>query len=210
MAYVGIDFHKRNTYVTKMDEEGNILEEKNLKNEGEMLKDFIDSLGKEDKVVLEATGNWYYFYEMVEDKAFSITLSHPAKTKVIASAKIKNDKIDAKMLAHLLRTDLIPSSYIPKKETRDAREILRYRASLVSIRTSLKNRVQAILSKNGISSPYSDIFGKKAILWLSSLFLRDCYRKSLDGYLALAQTLKEEIKKVEKEIKRLAEEDRRD
>lgn len=209
MAYVGIDFHKGNTYVTRMDEKDKILEEKNLKNEEEILKNFIDSLKKEDEVVLEATGNWYHFYEMVEDKALRVILSHPAKTKVIASAKIKNDKIDSKMLAHLLRTDLIPSSYIPERKTRDTREILRYRASLVSIRTSLKNRVQAILSKNGIFFSYSDIFGKKARVWLSSLSLRPCYKRALEGYLALAQTLKEEIKKAEEEIKRLAKEDKR-
>lgn len=209
MTYVGIDFHKYNTYVTRMDKEGNILEEKNLKNKPEILKSFINSLGSQDKVVLEATGNWYHFYEMVEDKAFSVTLSHPAKTKVIASAKVKTDKIDSAMLAHLLRGNLIPSSYIPERKTRDTREVLRYRASLVSIRTGLKNRVHAILSKNGIYFPYSDIFSKKATLWLSSLSLRECYRQALNGYLALASTLKEKIEEVEEEIRRLVKEDKR-
>jgi len=207
--YVGIDFHKRNTYVTRMDEEGNIMKQENLKNDPDALEDFVNSLSKEDQVVLEATGNWYYFYELVEEKALSITLSHPAKTKAIASARIKTDKIDSAMLAHLLRTNLIPASYIPERKIRDVKEILRYRASLVSIRTGLMNRVHSLLSKNGIVCPYSHIFGKKATLWLLSLSLRPYYRKALDGYLHLATTLKEEIIQVEKEIKRLAEEDKR-
>lgn len=209
MAYVGIDFHKRNTYVTRMDEEGNITLQQNLRNEPAILEDFVDSLSKKDKVVLEATGNWYHFYELVEEKACQVVLSHPAKTKAIASARIKNDKIDSKMLAHLLRCDLIPSAHLPGRAIRDTREILRYRASLVSIRTSLMNRVHAILSKNGILCPYSHIFGKKATSWLSSLSLRPSYKKALDGYLQVASSLREEIEEVEKEIKRLAEEDER-
>ncbi len=209
MNYVGIDFHKRNTYVTRVDEEGNIVQQENLKNEPRILEDFVHSLSEEDKVVLEATGNWYHFYELVEESALSVTLSHPAKTKAIASARIKTDKIDAAMLAHLLRCDLIPASYLPKKEVRDVREILRYRASLVRINTSIKNKTHAILSKNGLTCSYSNIFGKKAISWLSSLCLRPCYRQSLDGYIAVAVVLKEELKRVEDEIKRLVEEDSR-
>lgn len=142
----------------------------------------------------------------MEERALNITLSHPAKTRAIASARIKTDKIDSEMLAHLLRADLIPASYFPRRELRDLREILRYRASLVWFRASIKNKVQAILSKNGINCPYSNLFGKKSLLWLSSLSLRDCYRESLNGYLALADTLALKINEVEKKIKWLAEE----
>ncbi len=205
MAYIGIDFHKNNTYVTRMDEKGNIMESVNLKNKGDELKEFVDTIAKDDEVVLEATRNWYHFYEMVEDKALNITLSHPAKTRAIASAKIKTDKIDSRMLAHLLRCDLIPASYIPERPTRDLRETLRFRASLVYLRTSIKNRIHAILSKNGFVCPYFDLFGKKSYEWLSSLALRDCYRESLDGYLNLAKSLSEEIKKVEEKIQCIAE-----
>ncbi|MDI6891654.1 MAG: transposase [Actinomycetota bacterium] len=204
--YVGIDFHKRNTYVTKMDEEGNLTESRNLVNESGALEEFVDSLTSEDKVVLEATGNWYHFYELVEDKALSITLSHPAKTRAIASARIKTDKIDSAMLAHLLRTNLIPASYIPERATRDLREVLRYRASLVWYRASLKNKIRAILSKNGLSCPYSDLFGKKSRAWLASISPRDCYRESLAGYLVLADTLALEIGRVEEKVQRIAEE----
>lgn len=206
MAYIGIDFHKNNTYVTRMDEKGNILESKNIKNEKDVLEEFVETIGREDEVVLEATGNWYYFYELVEDRALNVTLSHPAKTKAIASARIKTDKIDSAMLAHLLRCDLIPASYLPERSLRDLRETLRYRASMVWFRTSVKNKVQAILSKNGIRCPHSDLFGKKSLAWLSSLPLRECYRESLNGYLALANTLTLEIRRVGEAVRKRAEE----
>ncbi len=73
------------------------------------------------------------------------------------------------------------------------------------LRTAVKNRVQAILSKNGITCPYSDLFGKKSRAWLASLALRDCYRKSLEGYRALAETLAGEIQTVEEKVRALAE-----
>jgi len=202
--YVGIDFHKKNTYVTRMDQQGVITESINLKNELGNLEKFVNTIEPEDHVVLEATGNWQHFYELVEDKALDITLSHPAKTRAIASAKIKTDKIDSEMLAHLLRADLIPVAYIPSRETRDLKEVLRYRASLVSVRTSIKNKVHAILSKNGIICPYSDVFGKKSLLWLATLPVRACYRTSLDGYLAVAGTLSFEITKIDEDIHEMA------
>jgi transposase len=80
-----------------------------------------------------------------------IRLAHPLKTGAIAEAWIKTDRVDATMLAHLLRTNLLPAAYIAPREIRDIREALRCRASLVAIRVLLKNKIHALLSKNGLS-----------------------------------------------------------
>jgi len=71
----------------------------------------------------------------------------------------------------------------------------------VSVRTPIKNKVHAILSKNGISIEYSDIFGKKTVKYLKSLNLRFCYKQGMDGYLRLIETLNELIKEVTDTIK---------
>jgi transposase len=52
-------------------------------------------------------------YDMLEEAFDEVKLAHPLKTKAIASARIKTDKIDARILAHLLRSDLIPEAYVP-------------------------------------------------------------------------------------------------
>lgn len=83
-------------------------------------------------------------------KKDSTVLSNPIKTKAIAPAKIKTDKIDAKILADLLRADMIPSCYIPSKKTMEFRELVRHREFLVRQRTNLKNKVHGILLLNGI------------------------------------------------------------
>ena len=202
--FVGIDYHKRYLVATTLAKNGKEIKQEKVTTDRESLEDFIKGLPARSKIAMEATGDWYYFYELLEGKAHEVSLAHPLKTRAIAEAKIKTDKIDSGILAHLLRTDLLPTSYIPPREIRDVREILRYRASLVSLRTSLKNKVHAILSKNGIILPFSDIFGKKARENLQELPVRECYTVELQGYLHLAECMGELLKGVDERIKELA------
>jgi len=201
MVYVGIDYHKKYSFATKMDEKGKILEQQRFNNDSESIQQFVQTLPSDSKIVLEATGGWYYFYEQVEKQVPDIVLAHPLKTRVIAEAKIKTDKIDSQILAHLLRTDLIPTAYIPEREIRDIREILRYRASLIMNQTMLKNKLHSILTKNGILFPYADISSPKGQAFLSTLDLRECYQKEILGYVALLNQLKQEIKTINQTIK---------
>lgn len=206
--YVGVDYHKNYSVATKMDERGEVLEQVRLSNDPETLLAYAEGLPEDTSIALEATEGWYYFYELLEEKCPHIYLAHPLKTKAIADARIKTDKIDSTTLAHLLRTNLLPRSYIPPRETRDIREILRYRASLVSLRTSVKNKVHAILSKNGVKLKFSDIFGKKATKQLKALKLRSCYKLALLGYLSLVETLNSLIAEVTEVIEGIAQDNR--
>ena len=131
--YVGVDYHKRYSIVTMMDQRGRVIGQSKLSNDPLTLINYVERLPKGSKVALEATGNWYYFYELVEDSGVDIYLAHPKKTRAIAEARIKTDRIDSMILAHLLRADLLPTSYIPPRDIRDRREGLRYRASLLSL-----------------------------------------------------------------------------
>lgn len=203
--YVGLDYHKRYSVATVIDQMGKLVEQVKLNNEPQALLSYVNSLPKGSKIALEATGSWYYVYELLESTGTDIYLSHPLKTRAIAEARIKTDKIDSGILAHLLRTDLLPTSYIAPRQIRDIREILRYRASLISLRTSVKNKVHAILSKSGVRVEASDIFGKKAIRSLRECTLRACYQQSLDGYLRLVETLNALIDEVTETIKGLVE-----
>src|SRR5438874_7406350 len=92
-------------------------------------------------------------------KSAEVVLAHPLKTRAIASARIKTDRIDSATLAHLLRTDLVPRAYLAPRSLREVREVLRYRVQLVRLRTTIKNRVHALLAMRGLMSPVSDLFG---------------------------------------------------
>jgi transposase len=108
-----------------------------------------------------------------------VILAHPLKTRAIAEARIKTDTIDATTLAELLRLDGIPKAYIPPREVRDIRELLRYRASLVSIRVRIKKKIHAVLTKNGIDCTFSDVLGKSSQLWLKRVCVLVLARRSI-------------------------------
>jgi len=201
MHYVGIDFHKRTSSITQMDGRGKILNRCRLTNEPTTLRTFAEGLPAGSKLALEATGNWTYFYELVEDLGLDITLAHPYRTRAIASARIKTDAIDATTLAHLLRTDLLPAAYIPPRAIRDQRELLRYRCALVSLRTRIKNAVHALLAKQGLEPPVTDVFGKAGCVWLRSLALRPSARQALEGYLAVNEALVQQLSQVSQTIR---------
>ncbi len=191
--YIGIDLHKATAFITRMDQRGRILEQVQLRNDAPTLQGYLQRLRPDTRIAVEATGNWTYLYELIEDRCPDLVLAHPLKTKAIASARIKTDKIDATTLAHLLRADLLPAAYIPPRPVRDTREVLRYRASLVRLRTQVKNKVHAILAKNGVRTPTKTAFGKKARRFLAQIPLRPCYRLALDGYLRLLEALAVEL-----------------
>jgi len=117
--YVGIDYHKRYAVATSMDDKGQVIETVRLQNKpDDLIIGCVDRLPEDSKIAIEATGNWCYFYELLDGKSPEIHLAHLLKTRAIAEARIKTDKIDSTILAHLLRTDLLPESYIPPRDFR--------------------------------------------------------------------------------------------
>src|SRR5205807_7293515 len=77
--------------------------------------------------VMEATRNWTVMFDWLDEIVDEVVLAHPLKVKAIAEAKIKTDKIDATILAHLLRADLVPVAHAPSQRAREVRLALRER-----------------------------------------------------------------------------------
>jgi len=208
---MGIDQHKRYSQISVVDEIGELVEERRLYHQDKegMLNYFKSFKQEETKVVLEATGNWYWLGDLLEESGLTNRiLAHPYKTRIIAESKIKTDSISSFTLAQLLRAGLIPQSYLASKKTRSLRELLRYRISLVKIRSSLKCRVHSILDREGIDTPkFSDLFGKKALIWLKNLSLAYPLSQTLKGYLNLIEELTFLIEETEKSIKLTIKED---
>ena len=126
MNYIGIDLHKKAFNACVMNNGGEVLLEKNYSNNLGDLESLITEFPN-SSVVLEATQNWMWIVRALQEKGIDVTLSNPLKTKAIASARIKTDKIDAKILAHLLRCNLVPMSYIPTIKEQEGRDLARAR-----------------------------------------------------------------------------------
>src|SRR5213082_4156389 len=131
--WVGIDLHRRRSFLTAITEEGEVEFRRRIVNEREA---FLELLGDPNgtHVALEATYGWEWLAELLEDTGYDVHLAHPLRTRAIAAARVKTDAIDAKTLAHLLRTGMLPEAYIAPPELRDLRELLRHRAVLTRMR----------------------------------------------------------------------------
>jgi len=190
-----------------MDATGKVVAQEKLPSNGEVVE-FLKGFDETMEVAIEATPSWYWLYDQLEVEGFDVKLSHPLKTKAIAYAKVKTDKVDSATLAHLLRSNLLPLSYVPEKPVRLNRELLRYRASLVKVQSGIKNKIHTILAKNNVNHEYSDLFGKEGVAFLNALSLPENYKVALEGYISVLEAVRQEIKVVSKRIQQIAQEDR--
>ena len=202
-TYIGVDLHKKTCYITIMDGDGKIKKQTEISTKTEVVSRFFKQWSGA-KVVVESTVNWLPFYENLENLGCQVVLSNPLQTKAIASARIKNDKVDSRILADLLRTNLLPTAYIQPREIRDLKEIVRERFHFVEMRTKIKNKIHSVLFKNNISHNFSNLYGKAGVEWLANLKLRAVYRQELDRYLETLKHLNEQIDKISAIIKSTA------
>jgi transposase len=204
MMHVGVDVHKRFSQVVTTDDAGRVLKRARLQHDNKpAIARFFAPLAGQAVVTMEATRNWYWLYELLESLGLDVKLANSRKVRLIAEARLKNDTIDATVLAQLERTDFLPTAYIPPRPIRDQRELLRYRITLVYLRTGLKNRIHALLDKLGINHHFSDLFCPRGKRFLATLELRPLYRLALANYLALIEDIEGRITAATQEIKQL-------
>ena len=197
MFYVGLDIHQKFIYGTIIDEKTKIVNQGKFATTEKELFDFLGFLpNKQTKVVLESCGIWQDIYGILESKGYQVVLANPMKVKAIASAKINTDKVDSEILAKHLKENIIQETYVPPKDIRELREIVRHRQSYVKIRTSIKNKIHAILKKDNIKIPVKDIFAKKARTALEKL--KD---EKINSYLKFIDHLDDEIKEIKSKAK---------
>ncbi|MCW3129832.1 MAG: IS110 family transposase [Methanophagales archaeon] len=196
--YIGSDVHKKNSNYTMVDGQGREVEKGRFPTTCEGLDEFASKLPEDAKVAIEASTSGIFVYEYLDERGIEVHLAHPVYVKPFAKRHVKTDKVDAGVLAQLLRMDYLPESYVPGKEIRDQRVMIRHHASLVRLRTSVKNRVHALLAIEGIqTSEFSDLFGKKGMEFLRGVKLRSVRRKALDNYLEVLKVLEERIDEIE-------------
>ena len=208
MLYVGLDVHRRRTQVAALDEGGHELFNRNVPNDLDKLGDVLVGFEPGTPVVFEATYGWAWLAELLDEMGFEAHLAHPAACKAIASARLKNDKVDARTLAQLLRVDLLGEAWIAPRPVRELRLLLRHRAGLVRVRTTLKTRVRAVLADRGVAGVAAlwDGPGRK---WLAKLELPDVEREVVDDLCSLLDAVEPVIGRLERELRTRAKPDPR-
>lgn len=206
--YVGLDVHKRTIYGYVMDAEGNRIFEKEFKTQPHELDMFLLNVKKKDSIVtIESCSCWQYTYDYLCDAGYKLKLAHPVGIKALKKLKPHTDKDDAKLLADLTRTNMLPESYAAPEDIRVKRQITRHRHSLTNIETEIKNKIHAILLRHGYEAPYSDAFCKSAIAYMRNLNLPECDRFELNQYIDTIEHLKEQKDKCTEIIEEIASDD---
>jgi transposase len=196
--------------MTALEARGKVVQAGPVTNEKLALRKYFRQFrGKDVQVAVEACGFWPAFREVVEPEVKRLVLVHPQRVKAIASAKLKNDRVDSQTLAHLLRCDLLPESWKADRETQARRQQVRLRATLVRQRTRLKNQVHAVLHQQGLRSPVTDLFGKRGRLWLAGVKLPQQARESVEVCLRMIDSYNQEIQKQNLQQSEKAKDDNR-
>jgi transposase len=207
-VYVGIDVHRKRSQVAVVTEDGKVQLNKNTVNGTEPLLRLIGDLPAGTPVAFEAAFGWSWLADLLEDYGFEAHLVHPLRCKAIASARLKNDKVDAAILAQLLRADLLPEAWIAPLEVRQLRALLRHRASLVRLGTSLRNRIHAVAADHGYDRSASYWTGPGRG-WLAELDLPAVSREIVTDCLAVIDGLAPLIDRIDGELRQHAKADPR-
>src|SRR4051794_18653175 len=129
---------------------------------------------------MERTGNTHAIVRLLAGRIARVVVSTPDKTRAIAEAKVKTDKVDAEILAQLLAADYLPGVWVADEQTQARRRQVARRAHLVRQRTRLKNQVQSILHRNPVPRcPAADLFGRTGRAWLAEQELPADERRAL-------------------------------
>lgn len=207
--YLGVDLHDKRTYLVLMDAEGVVQDRCRLNNSD--VSTYIANLPTNTCAVVEATGNWSYLYDILNARFERVELAHPKDVRAIAAARIKTDRIDATMLAHLARANLLPTAYAAPLPIRELRDSTRHRSKLVRERTRHKNRVHRILSRYNIHSPSTDLFGKRGRAFLEETLpaISSLHQQMIGDYLSIIDALNARIKIADQVIDQWSKSDAR-
>jgi transposase len=200
VRFIGLDVHLDFCEIA-ICEDGRVRSAGRVASSPEGLQILADSLGPDDQVALEATGNALAIARLLAPQVARVVVAATKELRAITEAKVKTDGHDARTLARLLAAGLLHGCWLPDESTRALRRRLARRAQLVRQRTRAKNEIHAVLMRNLKGRPpVTDAFGKRGRAWLAELDLPGDERQTVDGCLRQIDFVDAEIAILERAI----------
>jgi transposase len=210
MVYVGVDLHRKRSHVVALDPAGEVVLSRRIGNAPtEFWRIFGELEPQPIEVVFEATYGWSWFADLLADAGIPAHMAHPLATKAISAARVKNDAVDAKTLAHLLRTNLLAEAWIAPPDAREARRLVRTRAGLVRMRSRIQSQLHALLADLGVIPELTTLFGPAGRRWLAELPMPASARGRLDAGLRLIDAITVEVGRADADLRTTFAGDRR-
>jgi transposase len=201
--YVGIDLHRRRSVIVRVDREGNHLSTVRVANDPLEVARAVEAAGPNPEVVVEATYGYYWLVDLLEELGATTHLANPSGLNW-GNRRVKNDERDALDLVKKLRLGELPEAWIPPPAVRELRELVRYRAKAVRLRSGLKAQVHAVMAKNGVLPARYDMFGPGGLAQLDALGdqLPVNYAIRIDSLRDLIEIYDREVATLERAIHR--------
>lgn len=159
--YIGFDDHKKIVNYCAKTADGTIVEEDKVRATHQALRQWAEKRPAPWHGAMEATLFSGWIYDTLKPYAVELQMGHPAMMKAIACSKKKNDRLDARKIADLLRCNLLPTCYVAPPEIRELRRLLRYRNLVVGQATRMKNKMSGLLMEVGAEYNKERLHGKK-------------------------------------------------
>ena len=198
--YVGIDLHRRRSVIVVLDQDGEELWTRKIDNTPENLAAAIRDAGPAPEVVIEATWGWYWAADVITEAGGIVHLAHPLGIAAFENRRVKTDKIDARLLADLLRMGMLPEAWIAPPPVREQRELVRYRRKLSQLRAGLKAQVHAVIGKEGLIPPMNHLWGPGGKDWLDNTQMAAAFEDRLRSLRRLIKTYDNEIVRLDARI----------
>jgi transposase len=205
--YVGIDFHRRRSVVVQVGASGERLSVARIDNTPAALAAAVTAAGDRPEVVIEATYGWCWAVDLLQELGASVHLANPNALNW-GERRVKNEVVDATDLADMLRLGRLPEAWIAPPVTRELRELVRYRAKLVQLRSGLKAQVHAVMAKEGVLPSVADMFCGAGQVQLDEMALAESYTIRVESLRDLIEVYDREVVMLEREIHRRLRDDR--
>lgn len=159
MRVIGMDIHRSFAQVAIW-EKAYIRAEFRVALTRDRVIEFGKTLSLQDKVVIEATGNSAAVERLLRPFVKRVVIANPSMVRAIAYARVKSDKVDAKILAQLHASGFLPEVWAPDEDTLRRRRQATERMGLLEETVRLESRIHAILHGNLIPQFKGNVFGK--------------------------------------------------
>lgn len=208
MRSIGMDVHRSFAQVAILDS-GKFTDNIRIDLEHDAVVAFGKSLRSEDEVILESTGNTAAIVRLLKPFVKRVVIANPLQVKAIAHARVKTDKVDAKILAQLHSAGFLPEVWSADDETQGLRRLVSERAALVRTIRRVKSRVQAVLHANLVPKYAGHLFGKGGKRWLAEVPLPKLERDILFRHLDELEWLNNKLEKMDRDLARISLDDQR-
>ena len=201
LMYYGLGVHKEFLQVCRLSSDGKQRQDFRVAATAEAIKAFARTLTRQDQVALEVTFHTWAIYHLLVPHAGHVVPVNATQVKAIAAARIKTDKVDAHILAQLLRADFLPAVQMPSAETWALRQLVSHRRLLLKQQTATKNTIHGILLRRLLPFPPGwTPFAQRTRRWMRELTLPPAERFMLDNALDLLEQIEARVAEVDAQL----------